>query len=536
MPYVAAGSILNIMRYAFPDGLEEAVIATVMREVLKGLAYVHARGGIHRDVKAGNILVAADGSVVLADFGVAATMERSGSWGSALASRSTFVGTPCWMAPEVMEQAAGYDSLADVWSFGITLLELAHGHAPFARFPPMKVLLMTIQNPPPTLDSADGGGRKHFSKAMRDIVAKCLVKDPSRRPTAASLLEHKFFKTAHDAGYLVKHLVAGLPSVAVRTAELREGRGGARRAPAPGGGGVPEMSEAAADAASQAAYVAGVSAWNFDLPALRAAAAAEGASGLDPVAEGVEPGTPTDDLSRAGSRAADPFAGADPFAAAAAASPFAAPPGAKPAAKRQGRFEVYEGDDPPPPAGAPAPLARPPSASAPAEPSAGPGSPGDPSPAAPTGGRKAGRFQIVHDDFGEPRPGPRPPLAGAAPVPGLATDRASGAGHDSGAPSPTGPALASLLPPLKDMLDSMAGQVDLLKELVSALHDVGRGKPKNLASLLDEVALRAAARPSVEEADRLRREVASLKGEGARLRERLRVAEDEVERSRRPRE
>ena len=122
---------------------------------------------------------------MLADFGVAATMERGGSWGSALASRSTFVGTPCWMAPEVMEQAAcGYGCLADIWSFGITLLELAHGHAPFARYPPMKVLLMTIQNPPPTLDVDNGGGgggggggaRKHFSKAMRDIVAKCLVK------------------------------------------------------------------------------------------------------------------------------------------------------------------------------------------------------------------------------------------------------------------------------------------------------------------------------------------------------------------------
>jgi serine/threonine-protein kinase OSR1/STK39 len=139
MPYVAAGSVLNIMRYAFPDGLEEPVIATIARDVLRGLAYVHAAGGIHRDVKAGNILVDTSGRVMLADFGVAATMERSGSWGSALAARSTFVGTPCWMAPEVMEQAAGYDCLADIWSFGITLLELAHGHAPFARYPPMKV-------------------------------------------------------------------------------------------------------------------------------------------------------------------------------------------------------------------------------------------------------------------------------------------------------------------------------------------------------------------------------------------------------------
>lgn len=110
--------------------------------------------------------------------------------------------------------------------------------------------------------------------------------------------------------------------------------------------------------------------------------------------------------------------------------------------------------------------------------------------------------------------------------------RAASAGDGSVA-GPIGPSLSSLLPPLKDMLDSMAGQVDLLKELVSALHDVERGKPKNLASLLDEVAARAAARPSREEAELLRREVSGLKAEAARLRERLRVAEEEVDRARR---
>lgn len=161
--------------------------------MLKGLEYLHKQGCIHRDVKAGNILIDKGGQVYLADFGVAASMERSGSWGHQQAARNTFVGTPCWMAPEVMEQMAGcvwgnacgvlcfalkstrlfmhlsthclmyrYGALADIWSFGITILELAHGHAPFAKLPPMKVLLMTIQNPPPTLDT--DSSKKHFSK------------------------------------------------------------------------------------------------------------------------------------------------------------------------------------------------------------------------------------------------------------------------------------------------------------------------------------------------------------------------------------
>jgi serine/threonine-protein kinase OSR1/STK39 len=142
-PYVSHGSVLNIMKYRDSNGFPEPIIAIIVHETLKGLDYLHNHGMIHRDVKAGNILVSAEGHVFLADFGVSAPLDkRGGSWGQS--ARHTFVGTPCWMAPEVMEQSQ-YGLAADIWSLGITMLELAHGHAPFAKYPPFKVVMMTVQ-------------------------------------------------------------------------------------------------------------------------------------------------------------------------------------------------------------------------------------------------------------------------------------------------------------------------------------------------------------------------------------------------------
>ncbi|MEW5314737.1 MAG: hypothetical protein WDW38_006209 [Sanguina aurantia] len=222
MEFCEGGSVAHILKFKYPDGLDEVAIATIIKPALKALEYIHKQGDMHRDVKSGNILLKGDGSVLLGDFGVSCSMQRAASWGSSQASRMTMVGTPCWMAPEVMEQENGYASPADIWSLGITLLELAHGHAPFYRSSPLKILMMTLQNPPPTLE--DHIGSRVFSKNMREVVALCLQKDPQRRPTAAALLEHRFFRQARDKEWVAKHLLAGLPPLHEREQRIKKGK------------------------------------------------------------------------------------------------------------------------------------------------------------------------------------------------------------------------------------------------------------------------------------------------------------------------
>ena len=272
MPFLSGGSALNIMKWSHPKGLDEASIATILKEVLKALDYFHRNGNIHRDVKAGNVLVDRDGSVKLADFGVSAA-----SWGSGAKPHSTFVGTPCWMAPEVMEQVDGYDYHADIWSLGITVLELCHGHAPFAKYPPMKVLLMTLQNPPLQLEAEQAETGHHFTRGLRDFVSVCLQKDPKRRPSAAKLLEHRFLKEAKKPDFLVKHLLEPIPALGERAARLnaRELARQAERAAAVAAGnlGGAASTDAAAEKKSQAEYVKGVSMWNFNMDEIRAEAA-----------------------------------------------------------------------------------------------------------------------------------------------------------------------------------------------------------------------------------------------------------------------
>ncbi|XP_042354822.1 serine/threonine-protein kinase 10 [Plectropomus leopardus] len=182
------GGAVDATMLELDRGLTEPQIKVVCRQMLEALDYLHSMKIIHRDLKAGNILLMLDGDIKLADFGVSAKNNKT------LQRRDSFIGTPYWMAPEVVMcetmKDAPYDYKADVWSLGITLIELAQIEPPHHELNPMRVLLKIAKSEPPTLEQPH-----KWSKEFKDFLKKALDKNPETRPTAAQLAEHPFVRS-----------------------------------------------------------------------------------------------------------------------------------------------------------------------------------------------------------------------------------------------------------------------------------------------------------------------------------------------------
>lgn len=221
MPLLVGGSCADIMRRhpEFKNGFkDDALLATIILDVLHGLAYFHKEARIHRDIKAGNILISAEGVAKLSDFGVSGALIENGY---KRLGRKTFTGTPCWMAPEVME-SKGHNHKADIWSLGITALELGFGKPPYANQRPMKIILNITEKAPPTADSYDRKERQQddLSKDFHKFVKSCLKRDPTKRPKAKDLMKDHFIKKAKPHHYVQNRVLFSLPEIKLKSEEL----------------------------------------------------------------------------------------------------------------------------------------------------------------------------------------------------------------------------------------------------------------------------------------------------------------------------
>ncbi|XP_054831103.1 mitogen-activated protein kinase kinase kinase kinase 4 isoform X5 [Eublepharis macularius] len=186
MEFCGAGSITDLVKNTKGSTLKEDWIAYISREILRGLAHLHAHHVIHRDIKGQNVLLTENAEVKLVDFGVSAQLDRT------VGRRNTFIGTPYWMAPEVIacdeNPDATYDYRSDLWSCGITAIEMAEGAPPLCDMHPMRALFLIPRNPPPRLKS------KKWSKKFFSFIEGCLVKNYTQRPSTEQLLKHPFIR------------------------------------------------------------------------------------------------------------------------------------------------------------------------------------------------------------------------------------------------------------------------------------------------------------------------------------------------------
>eukprot|EP00041_Stephanoeca_diplocostata_P028666 m.826367 g.826367 ORF g.826367 m.826367 type:complete len:449 (+) comp23411_c0_seq4:426-1772(+) len=237
MEYCAAGSVADMMRL-LRRTMTEPEIATILQGTLQGLQYMHAKRHIHRDIKSGNVLLVRDGTVKLADFGVAGQLSETTQ------KRKTVIGSPFWMAPEVIQEV-GHDSLADLWSLGILAIEMAEGRPPYSDIHPMRAIFKIAQNAPATFRDPE-----RWSEGLRAVLGKCLVKDTRKRATATVLLKMPFIKTARPAGETLAAATSEV--ISIMDAKLKRDGTLADLYDGGGGGGVPSPKPSGKDPAPHA--------------------------------------------------------------------------------------------------------------------------------------------------------------------------------------------------------------------------------------------------------------------------------------------
>jgi len=195
MEYMDGGCLTDILELFEDIKMNEAQIAFCCKETLRALSYIHSLHRIHRDIKSDNILLDTGGHVKLADFGYAAQLTQKQQ------KRNTVVGTPYWMAPELI-RGHDYGTKVDIWSLGIMLMEMVEGEPPYMEFPPLRALfLITTKGIPPLKEP------HKWSADLNDFFTKCLEKDVEKRPGADELLKHPFIGRAcpaRDVGPIVK--------------------------------------------------------------------------------------------------------------------------------------------------------------------------------------------------------------------------------------------------------------------------------------------------------------------------------------------
>ena len=206
MPLMSYGDLSIIMSFKYSHGLhDEVAISTIFKSCLIALDCMNSHKFFHRDIKASNIFFASDGSCRLGDYGISASIKKGGN--------DSYVGSLCWMAPEVA-MGMSYDYKVDIWSLGITAIEVACGKPPFIGLSPFEFTKSLVDGPIPTLDDKVF----NWSQEFKDFVKCCLVKDPNLRPSAKEVLDinKKFFDKAKDKDYILENVLKGCLTVQER--------------------------------------------------------------------------------------------------------------------------------------------------------------------------------------------------------------------------------------------------------------------------------------------------------------------------------